>query len=183
MTLDLQPAYLRHVSEGEALWFSDALVSFVATGTQTGDALTVAEARAPRGAGSPLHRHVHEDEAWFVLEGELTFWLGDEERRAGPGTFVFGPRGVAHRFCVESDEARFLLILTPAGFEDFVRACGCPAAARTLPPSDLPAKDVDLLMAAARRHGVDIVPDLPSSPLPATPLPASPSATSQGDPS
>lgn len=164
MTLDLQPAaYLRHASEGEALWFSDALLSYVATGAETGGVLTVAEARAPRSAGSPRHRHLHEDEAWFVLDGELRFWLGDEERLAGAGTFVFGPRGIDHRFVVESEEARFLLLLTPAGFEDFTRACGWPATTRTLPPADLPPKDFAVLMAAAQRHGLEIVPDLQES--------------------
>ena len=156
-------------SEGEALWFSDALVSYMATGAETGGGLTVAEVRAPRGAGSPRHRHLHEDEAWFVLDGELTFWLGDEERPAGAGTFVFGPRGIDHRFCVESEEAHFLLLLTPAGFEDFTRACGWPATRATLPPADLPPKDVAAL------HGSGAAPWARDRPGPADRQPPPPS--------
>ena len=72
------------------------------------------------------------------MSGELTFWLGDDVRTVGAGTFVFGPRQVEHRFRVESEEAHFLLLLTPAGFEDFTRTCGWPAATRTMPPADLP---------------------------------------------
>ncbi len=101
MSLDLaSAAYVLGAAEGEALWFADALVTYKATGVETRGALTVAEVRAPRGAGSPRHRHHNEDEAWYVREGELTFWLGDEERTVGAGTCVFGPRDVDHRFRV-----------------------------------------------------------------------------------
>jgi quercetin dioxygenase-like cupin family protein len=163
MSLDLAPdAYVLHADEGEALWFADALVTYKATGTETRGGLTVAEVRAPRGAGSPRHRHHNEDEAWYVMEGELTFWLGDEVRTVGAGTFVFGPREVEHRFRVDSHEARFLLLLTPSGFEEFTRACGWPATTPTMPSVDLPERDVAALQEAARRHGLDIVPDTPT---------------------
>lgn len=160
MTLDLGAgAYVLEAGEGEALWFADALVSYKATGTETNGGLTVAEVRAPRGAGSPRHRHRHEDEAWYIVSGELTFWLGDEERTAAAGSFVFGPREVEHRFRVDSEEAHFLLLLTPAGFEDFTRTCGQPATALTMPPAGLPELPASLHQAAAARHGIDIVPD------------------------
>jgi hypothetical protein len=117
----------------------------------------VAEMHAPQGSGSPSHRHHHEDEAWYILDGDLTFWLGDERRTASTGDFVFGPRMVEHRFRVDSTEARFLLLLTPAGFEDFTRTCGSPASSLTLPPPDLPPRDARLLATAARTHGLDIL--------------------------
>jgi uncharacterized cupin superfamily protein len=125
--------------------------------------LTVAEVRAPRGAGSPRHRHQHEDEAWYVVNGELTFWLGDEVRTVGAGSFVFGPREVEHRFRVDSEEAHFLLLLTPAGFEEFTRSCGWPATALTMPPADLPEHPASVFLEAAARHGIDIVPE-PAAP-------------------
>ena len=156
-------AYVLEAAEGEALWFADALVSYKATGTETDGGLTVAEVRAPRGAGSPRHRHHHEDEAWYILSGELTFWLGDEERTRRRRRLRLRAAGVEHRFRVDSEEARFLLLLTPAGFEDFTRTCGWPATALTMPPADLPERPASLLQAAAARHGLDIVPD-PASP-------------------
>ena len=165
MSLDLaSDAYVLEADQGETLWFADALVTYKATGTQTGGGLTVAEVRAPRGAGSPRHRHSNEDEAWYVMQGELTFWLRDEERSVGAGDFVFGPRDVDHRFRVDSEEAHFLLLLTPAGFEEFTRACGWPATASTMPPADLPEREIALLQDAAHRHQIHIVPD----PSPAT---------------
>jgi hypothetical protein len=110
----------------------------------------------PAGSGSPVHTHRHEDEAWYILAGELTFRLGEESCTATTGDFVFGPRGIRHRFLVDSEEARFLILVTPAGFEGFSRACGWPATAGTLPPSDLPPHRQEELVAAARRHGIDI---------------------------
>jgi quercetin dioxygenase-like cupin family protein len=164
MTLDVAAdAYVLGATEGEALWFADALVTYKATGTETNGGLTVAEVRAPYGAGSPRHRHQHEDEAWYVMSGELTFWLGDDVRTVGAGSFVFGPREVEHRFRVDSDEAHFLLLLTPAGFEEFTRTCGWPATALTMPSAALPGRPAALLEAAAARHGIDIVPD-PAAP-------------------
>jgi quercetin dioxygenase-like cupin family protein len=166
MTLDLTAdAYVLEASEGEALWFADALVTYKATGSETNGGLTVADVRAPRGAGSPRHRHQHEDEAWYVVTGELTFWLGDEVRTVGAGSFVFGPREVEHRFRVESEEAHFLLLLTPAGFEEFTRSCGQPATALTMPPADLPEHPASVFQEAAARHGIDIVPE-PAAPRP-----------------
>jgi quercetin dioxygenase-like cupin family protein len=165
VTLNLAAdAYMLGSSEGEALWFADALITYKATGKQTKGGLTVADVRAPRGAGSPRHRHQLEDEAWYVLSGELTFWLGDDVRTAGPATFVFGPREVEHRFRVDSEEAHFLLLLTPAGFEDFTRSCGRSATALTMPPADLPERPTADLQEAARRHRIELIPDVsPSS--------------------
>ena len=90
---------------------------------------------APRGAGSPLHVHHREDEWFYVTEGELTFWVGGQVIAAPAGSFVYGPRDIPHTFEVTSDEARFLLVTEPAGFEGFMRAAAVPAQALTLPPA------------------------------------------------
>ena len=66
-----------------------------------------------RGSGPPvLHVHASDDEAWHVLEGELTFRYGDRTETAGPGTTVFVPAGVAHTY-IAGAGARYLIILTP----------------------------------------------------------------------
>lgn len=162
MTMHVSPGgYVLHAGEGEALWFADGLLIYKSTAEQTSGGLAVAEITAPYGANSPLHRHHGEDEAWYILDGQLTFWLGDHQETASAGAFVFGPRGVEHSFRVDSVEARFLLFLTPAGFEDFTRACGWPATAPTLPPADLRPKNGELLVDAARTHGLDILEPLP----------------------
>ena len=90
---------------------------------------------APRGSGSPLHVHHNEDEWFYVIEGELTFWVGGRVITAPAGSFVFGPRDIPHTFTVSSEQARFLLVVEPAGFEDFVRALSEPAAELEIPPA------------------------------------------------
>jgi quercetin dioxygenase-like cupin family protein len=152
-----QDGYILEQGQGEALWFSGGLFTLKTTGHQTAGGLAVAEVSAPQGAGSPAHVHRFEDEAWYVLDGRLNFWLGHSRFSAGPGAFVLGRRGTEHRFEVSSPKARFLLLLTPAGFEDFARACGSEATSLTMPPLDLPPKDARLLSAVAERHGIQIV--------------------------
>jgi mannose-6-phosphate isomerase-like protein (cupin superfamily) len=71
------------------------------------------------GAGPPLHHHDF-DEAFYVMEGELTFQLRDERFRVGPGELAFAPRGVPHTFANLTDApARQLIVCTPAGFERY----------------------------------------------------------------
>src|SRR5262245_1324420 len=108
----------------------------------------------PHGGGRrprpPLHIHRAEDEAFWVLEGHLTVRCGDEEFAAGPGAFVYMPRGVPHTFRLEGGTpARLLLLLTPGGGEDFFVAPGRPAAGPGLPPPAPP--DVAALAAVAAR--------------------------------
>ena len=71
----------------------------------------------PRWDGPPLHHHDF-DEAFYVLDGELTFQLGDELVTRGPGSLTFAPRGSHHTLANAADAgARYLLICTPGGFE------------------------------------------------------------------
>ena len=85
---------------------------------QSGGEVAVIENSTPgRWSGPPLHRHDF-DEAFYVLEGELTFQRGEEVGVAGPGELVFAPRGAVHTLANRSSEpARYLLVCTPAGFE------------------------------------------------------------------
>jgi uncharacterized cupin superfamily protein len=116
---------------------------------------------APGASGSPSHRQHREDKAWYVLAGELTFWLGNEQRTASASAFVFGPRTVEHRFQVDSADPRFLLLLSLAGFEDFTRTCGSPETARfTLAPS---AMSVSMRSAVRSRRLVHRPPTLSRS--------------------
>ncbi len=95
-------------------------LTFKARGEQTGGALTAFENIIAPGDGPPLHRHAHEDEAWYVLEGQLRFRLDDALHRAPAGSFVYVPRGTPHCFQNDGDTpARILVLFTPAGMERF----------------------------------------------------------------
>src|SRR4028119_1539188 len=120
--------------EGEALWWMGMLATIKATAEQTGGRYTLVEILAPEGFASPLHVHHFEDEGFWILEGEMTFYVGDQTIKARPGSFLFGPKEVPHAFRVDSGPARLLFVLSPAGFEDLVREMGEPARERSIPP-------------------------------------------------
>ena len=72
----------------------------------------------PLREGPPAHEHTAEDDSFYVLEGELTVLVGDEELTAGPGTFVLVPPGIRHTIANRSDNVvRFLNVHAPAGFD------------------------------------------------------------------
>jgi len=143
--------------EGEARWFLGALATIKSSGETTGGRVAVTENWAPRGHGSPLHVHHNEDEWFYVLSGELTFWVDGQVITATDGSFVYGPRDVPHTFTVTSEEARFLLVIEPAGFENFLRALSEPAESLTLPPASIEPPAMDAMMAAAAEYGLEIL--------------------------
>jgi uncharacterized cupin superfamily protein len=72
----------------------------------------------PHREGPPPHSHSAEDDSFYILEGELTLLLGDDEVVAGPGAFVLVPPGVTHTFANRSDTpVRMLNVHAPAGFD------------------------------------------------------------------
>ena len=86
-------------------------------GDQTGGTVSVTEVEVPPDAGPPLHTHDF-DEAFYMLDGELVFQVGDALATKGAGEASFAPRGVAHALANHSDApARYVLVCTPAGFE------------------------------------------------------------------
>ena len=142
--------------EGEALWFLGVLATIKSSAETTDGAVAVIEHLAPRGAGSPLHVHSREDEWFYVIEGELTLWVDGETILAPAGSFVFGPKGIPHTFIVSSEQARFLLVTEPAGFEQFMRMVGEPATRLEIPPPATEPPDVAALTSAAAEFGIEI---------------------------
>lgn len=150
--------------EGEALWFFGSLAIVKASSETTAGRVTVVEHLAPKGSGPPVHVHHREDEWFFIMEGELTFWVGGRIIEARTGSFVYGPRDTPHTFTVTSPQARSIVVTEPAGFEKFMRALGEPAKALTIPPAGIPLPSRDRIMAAAAEFGLEILgpPGIPS---------------------
>ncbi len=99
--------------------FQDGLFRVLVAAEQTNDAFALLEMYLSLGAGPPRHLHTREDETIYVLEGELSFRVGDEVLVARAGQAVFGPRQVPHQFKVVSPTARILMLLTPGRFADY----------------------------------------------------------------
>jgi quercetin dioxygenase-like cupin family protein len=159
MAMGAQPYALAR-EEGQALWFLGTLVRVKATAEQTGGAFGLIDNVLLAGFASPYHMHRNEDESFYVVEGEMTFYVGDERVKAEAGAFVYGPRGVPHGFEVEETApARILLQNYPAGFEGFPVEVGEPAKELTIPPAEAP--DMERLMAVAAKYDIEILGPLP----------------------
>jgi quercetin dioxygenase-like cupin family protein len=95
------------------------------------------------GGHPPLHHHDF-DEAFYVLEGELTFQLGEDVFTRSAGELAFAPRGVAHTYAnLSGAPARALLVITPAGFERyFDRIAARISGSEPLPEAAKPIPEV-----------------------------------------
>ncbi len=102
---------------------------------ESGGAVALVENTVPAGwAGTPLHHHAF-DEAFYVLDGELTLQLGDEVITRGPGELAFAPGGVHHAVANPAARpARYLLVCTPGGFERYFAELAAEATGVEPPP-------------------------------------------------
>jgi len=111
----------RCASDGLAINVLGAPYVFKATSIETDNGFCCIEGRIPPGSGVPPHTHTHEDEAFYVLAGEIILGSADlpAPLRLGPGSFFFGPRGRRHSFRNEGGvDARILVFCVPgAGIE------------------------------------------------------------------
>ncbi len=89
----------------------------------TGGSYRVMIGRAPAGEGPPMHMHPHTDEGFYIADGEMRFVFPDREVLAGPGTFVFVPRGVVHTAHI-TRALRGLLIHSPGDAEHITQPVG-----------------------------------------------------------
>src|SRR5919108_6040817 len=135
----------------DGFWWQGALMQIKARAEDTAGALGLVDASFYGGFGPPLHVHSREDEAMYVLEGEIRFRQGDAEFVAGPGTRVWQPRGIPHAFKVESERARALVVVAPGGFERMFDEGGVPLTESAEPPQV--EYDPEAAVAISKRFG------------------------------
>jgi quercetin dioxygenase-like cupin family protein len=152
MSFDERSIVLRP-GEGRTVSVRGDRYTYKATADQTGGAYGLVETAVPAGsAGPPPHIHPGEEEAFYVLEGELTVLLDERELVAPAGAFLLVPRGTVHTFSNRTQrEARLLVIISPGGFE------GAFAEMAEVIPSAEEPPDMERLMAIARKYNLEIV--------------------------
>ncbi|WP_063772504.1 cupin domain-containing protein [Streptomyces sp. NRRL S-495] len=117
-------------------------------GEDTGGLYSFFEVTTPPGGGPPLHIHEDVDEAFYVVEGEYEIRLDGELHKAGPGSLVYGPRGIGHAFVNTWDRpSRMLCVATPGGVEEWFEELG-QLLEEQRPP------DWDRMQALASRHRI-----------------------------
>jgi quercetin dioxygenase-like cupin family protein len=148
---------IRTSAEGRTVGVVGDVYRFLATGAETDGKYALWEALVPPGGGPPPHVHSREEEGFYVLEGEITFRVGDERIVAPAGTFANMPVGTPHAFKNESDRpARMLISVAPAGLEQMFFECGVPlppGATAGPPPS---RAEIEKLLEIAPRYGIEI---------------------------
>lgn len=119
---------------GQAFWVMGDLFTYLVVGEQSGGNYFTVEVNVGPGNGPPPHIHHREEEQFFVLEGSLTFQVGDRTIQISQGDFVHIPRDTVHSFKNGPQPARLLATFSPAGIEKFFQEAGEAAADRSAPP-------------------------------------------------
>ncbi len=139
MNKDPITPYVVQPNHAEIRFMSTFATQFLATGASTGGEFALVDESAHKGEEVPLHRHAGDVESFYLLDGEIDFFLNTEKGiRTSAGSFVHIPAGAVHGFRIVSDTARYLIFTTPRHGE-FYRAISMPSAAdRTSTGKPLP---------------------------------------------
>lgn len=152
------PPIIRKPGLGRTLGVVGDVYRFLATGDDTNGKYAMWEAIVPPGGGPPPHVHSREEESFYVLEGEVTFQVGDERIVIRAGTFANMPVGSPHSFKNESNQpAKMLISVAPAGLEQMFFEFGAPlaeGATAALPPTN---DEIEKLLAVAPGYGIEIL--------------------------
>ncbi len=142
--------------DGRSVWSLGGRFTIKADGALTDDRFSLVESLAWRSTEPPVHVHHREDEAWYILDGQMTFQIGDDRFVATTGSFAFAPRGLSHAFTVDIEPTRVLVLASPGGFERFALELG-EAASDDRPPDGLRVPTPDALGPVAERYGIEVV--------------------------
>ncbi len=149
---------VRPVTEGRTFAVVGDVYRFLATGDETDGKYALWEAIVPPGGGPPPHVHSREQEVFYILEGEITFQIGDRKLVAGPGMFANMPIGTPHSFKNESGRpAKMLISVAPAGAEQMFFECGVPVAQGTITAAPPSHAEIEKLLQIAPRYGIKIM--------------------------
>lgn len=150
------PPTLRKPTDGRTIAVVGDIYRFLATGDETNGKYAMFEAIVPPGGGPPPHVHSREEESFLILEGEITFTVGDEQFVATAGTFANMPVGSLHSFKNATDKtARMIISVAPAGLEKMFFEVGVPVRLGEMPPPTTKA-EIEKLLAVAPNYGVEI---------------------------
>lgn len=153
--VDRRPQVLRP-DQGKVVRARGDLYLFKALAAQTEGHYSLFEARNLAGGGVPPHRHHHDEEGVFVLEGRYRFQLGDQQLELGPGDFLHVPRPTPHAF-EALEPSRMLIIIAPGGFHEryFEEGWEVLDDATNPPPPREP--DLGRVRAAMQAAGIELV--------------------------
>ena len=153
-------AFLSNATIENSRAIPGALFHFLATGEQTDGQFSLIYIEVHKGNEPPAHTHRNEDENYYILEGEIKFWVGDETFVAKAGDFIHLPKDVPHRFELQSECVKELMWMMPAGLEQWFWDNSAPVTSmqplplmKEPPPAEMIAHFVQSLS----EYGVEMV--------------------------
>lgn len=150
-------ATVRRPGEGITIGVVGDVYRFLATGEETDGKYAMFDALVPPGGGPPPHVHTREEESFYILEGEITFLIGDQRVVATAGMFANVSTGCLHAFRNESDKpARMIITVAPSGLEKMFLEVGHPVAASATEAPKPTQADIEKLLAIAPSYGIEI---------------------------
>jgi quercetin dioxygenase-like cupin family protein len=145
---------------GRGTWAMGSLFEHLLESPRDSTSLGVAMVTQPPGIATPLHRHRDEAEAFYLLEGELTYRAGEDVHELDAGCFMYLPAGLPHAFRIRGDQpARFLALTAPGGLLNLYDEVGIPAAELRLPGADGLAPEVEIprWVEVGPRYGLEVL--------------------------
>jgi quercetin dioxygenase-like cupin family protein len=167
MSIDTTKAAVLVRSPGgtPATWALGSLFERLASHDETAGTFGLSVVTQPPGTATPLHVHTREDEAFYLLDGNLTYRADGQIHRLSAGSFIYLPRGLPHAFRVTGeDPARFLALALPGSLMALYDDVGRPAGQHGMPQPDehLLMADVQRWLELSPRYGLEVVgPPLP----------------------
>jgi mannose-6-phosphate isomerase-like protein (cupin superfamily) len=154
--MTLRRPILVRPGEGPSVWSLGGRFTVKLDSEGSAGRFSIVESLASRATEPPLHIHHNEDEAWFVLDGRMTFYVDGTGYEAGAGSFVLAPQGLPHTFTVDVEPTRVLVFAAPSGFEHFAVELGDAASSDEM-PAGLAIPEPDVLGPVAARYGIEVV--------------------------
>ncbi|GAB3590419.1 hypothetical protein GCM10027446_05100 [Angustibacter peucedani] len=161
----LAPVF-RAAGTGRGTWAMGSLFESLLAASESDGELGVSVVLQPPGTATPLHVHTHESEAFYLLEGTMTYRAGDETFHLGAGDFVYLPKAVPHAFRVTGEApVRFVGLTVPGALLGLYDEVGVPATEHRLPGADGLPMDVEISRwnEVGPRYGLRVVgPPIPA---------------------
>ena len=153
------PPFAQRRSIENSRWYMGNVMTFLVNSEQTDGAFSMTEYMSKPGNEPPAHVHNREDEFFYVLEGRIDAYVGNEVLSAGQNEGVYLPKFIPHTFTILTPQLRMLIWMSPGGLDGYFRDMSEPARSLGLPEHAANYGEVDMAHAlrVGKEHGISFL--------------------------